>query len=150
MLKKIKLDKKLNKIKSAAKTPGRAFRNILNSMNPDAKSEILDWLDSVQSVKKAKGISKKEKEQKLHQLRPSGTVISFFDSVMDVLISKIPIQNKSLLRAGITGISVAASFMNFRKAGIALVVLQQALPKYMMSNHFDDVSAYLVTELQKS
>lgn len=135
-------------LKTATGSPGRVFKNILSSMSPAAKTEIISWLKSVQSVKEDENLSRKEKEQKLDRLRPSGAVLTFFDSVIDVLISKVPIQNKTLLRTGVTGVSIAASFMNFRKAGIILLVLQQALPRFVLSRQFDDISDYLVKELK--
>ena len=78
-----------------SRTSFATFQKLINSIDDDAKKEILDWLSEVQKVKNDPDLNKKEKEKKLHKLQPSGTILTFLKAFVDLLIEKIPIQNKS-------------------------------------------------------
>ncbi len=125
------------------------IKNTLSQIDDDAKIELGKWLESVQQIKNNSDLSKTEKRKQLSKLKPSDAVLTFLNSLLDLLILKIPIKNKKILKLGFSGAGLAASFLNFRKTGIILLILSKALPNFIMSRQFDDFSEFLTQQITK-
>ncbi|MBC7421162.1 MAG: hypothetical protein H7328_10575 [Bdellovibrio sp.] len=139
--------KKIN-LKAIPDKTKKVIKSTLAQIDDHSKVELTDWLLAVQQIKANSKLSKKEKEVQLVKIKPSEAVVSFFNSLIDLLILKIPVDNKNLLKTGFSGVGFVASFMNFRKTGIILLILHKALPKFILTNQFDDLSGFLTEQLK--
>lgn len=133
----------------AAKS-SESLKTVFSEIDDHTKSEIRQWISSVKAIKNDVSLTDSEKESKLGEIKTNETVLKTLKSVMDVLVNKVPIENKSLLKTGLTGIGLAASVLNFEVSGIALLVLHKALPKFIMTSKFDDLALIIENELSSN
>lgn len=161
MLKKIKktlTQQKLNieallakiNFSSAKLKTSKSLRTFLTSIDESTKKEIHDWLQEIKSIKNDSDLSASRKEDKVSQVRTSQTVLVFIKSLIEVLVSKIPGKGKGLAKAGLFGAGIAISILNIEVSAIGLLILSKALPKFIMSSKFDELSAWIEKELPLS
>lgn len=126
-----------------------SLRTTFNSMDEQTKIDIHHWLSDIKAIKQNPELTTSQKEAKLSKVKTSETVLNFIKSFVEVLLHKIPIQNKGMLSSGLTGVTMAMSMLrlNAKATVVALIVLQKGLPKFIMSNKFDQFAAFVEREL---
>lgn len=124
------------------------IKSALSQIDDEAKTELSSWLLTVRKIKENPELNKKEKHKQLSKLKTSDAVLSFFNSLIDLFILKMPIGNKKILKAGVTGAGFIVSFMSFRKTGIILLVLFKALPQFIMTRQFDEFSKFVSEQIE--
>ncbi len=138
----------IKRIKKIPASTRALIKNTIASLDKPSQKEILVWLHTVRLVKNDPKLTKKEKEKQLVQLKPSDALMTFLNALVDLIIHKVPIKNKKILKAGVSGLGLAASLMSFRRLAIALFLFHKTLPKFVMTDTFDDLSDFLIEELE--
>lgn len=129
------------------------FRSFILDLKPEEKAEVLKWLDDVAAVKADTALSSSERSKKINELKTSDVILLFLQRFLDLVLSKIPIDNKDMMKSGLAFLSVFVSAKNPRFAGIssiAFLAFRAALPQLVLSSQFDKISDYLRAELKKT
>ncbi|MBC7742584.1 MAG: hypothetical protein H7061_10330 [Bdellovibrionaceae bacterium] len=140
----------LKKIKGLPASSKKFIKKTISSLDKPSKKEILSWLIAVQEIKTDKDQTNKEKAARLVRLKPSEALLTFLNAVLDLAILKVPINNKKILKAGVSGVGLAASLMTFRRLSIALFLFYKALPSLVMTDTFDNLAVFLIAELERA
>lgn len=123
-----------------------SLRKLIQGLNDETKAEIHEWINQIEKIK-ASDLTDEEKESQLKKVETSTTVLAFIKVVVDGLADKSSIKRKGLLKAGLTGFGIAFSLLNIELSGAALLLINKALPKFMLSDQFNDFSDFVRREL---
>lgn len=127
----------------------QTLRSAFKSMDDSSKHEFLQWLTAVREIKATNGLSYQEKESRLHALGSSDTVLRTLKAVLDAAVEQAPAGNQQILRTSLSGIGISVSLMRLPQVPLALMLLRQALPKFLLTPQFDVVASFLEKELQE-
>lgn len=128
----------------AAKTLRTAFR----SMDDKSKKEFLAWIAAVRTIRQSDQ-SYREKEKQLAALPNTETSFRTLKAVLDAAVGAAPEQDQKIIKGSLTGIGLATSMMNWKLPPMAMFLVGQALPKFMLTPQFEIVATFLEQELQK-
>ncbi|MEK6773296.1 MAG: hypothetical protein AABY64_05115 [Bdellovibrionota bacterium] len=127
-----------------------SIKDAFSSVDENAKNEIIEWLNSIQEIKNNKNFSKKRMETEISKVRTTETIFNFLNSLIDVLVNKIPIKNKGIIKAGLAAAGIAVTVLNIRVSTVTALVGSKALPKFIMSSKFDELSEFIISSLDAS
>lgn len=130
--------------RKAAQTLRTAFR----SMDEKSKREFLAWISSVRAIRNS-DLRYQEKEAQLSALPNTETAMKTLKAVLDAAIGNAPQEEQKVLRTSFAGIGIATSLMNWRIPPMAMLLVGQALPKFLLTPHFEIVATFLEQELQQ-
>lgn len=122
----------------------QAFR----STNPETQKELKTWLEEVIQIHSNSELSPSEKEKQVSQIRTSEPLMLLLKTLLEMIIYKVP-GNKSVLKAGVAGVGIAATIVTSRFSWVTLLILKNALPKLVLSNKFQEFSEFLLRELNE-
>lgn len=139
----------LNRIdfQSIATKSSAAAREVCKKLDPQKKDEVLSWLDKVHKIRDNSALSSSEKEKQIESLPTTDVVLNFLKAVVDVLVNEAPVENKGLLKTGLSGVAAASSMMSFGMDGVALMIFKKALPKLLLQPQFSILSQFIQQEL---
>lgn len=149
--KKIEIEKLISEVNfSDLKSKSSAsLSHVFNSVDSETKQDIRIWIQSIQEIKNNHELSASDKRQKISQVKTSDTFLKFLNSLLDVLVNKIPFENKKLLKTGISGVGIASTFIRFEFSAITLLVVRAALPQFILSDKFDEFLSFLESQLNE-
>ncbi len=130
--------------RKAAQTLRTAFR----SMDEKSKREFLAWISSVRSIRNA-DLNYREKEKQISELKNTETALRTLKAVLDAAVGKAPEQEQKIIKTSLSGIGIATSLMNWRLPPVAMLLVGQALPKFLLTPQFEVVATFLEQELQQ-
>lgn len=124
-------------------------KKALHAVDAETKKEVLDWLDTIQSIKNDENLNSKEKQKRISDLKTSEVILRFMGSLVDLLLEKVPLDNKQILKTGLAGgLGLLAATRRAQVAGIALLALYNALPRFIMTSRFDEIAKFFQAELK--
>jgi hypothetical protein len=132
---------------AVATKSGAATREVCKKLDPQKKDEVLSWLDKVHKIRDDSALSSSEKEKQIESLPTTDVVLNFLKAVVDVLVNEAPVENKGLLKTGLSGVAAASSMMSFGMDGVALMIFKKALPKLLLQPQFSILSQFIQQEL---
>lgn len=128
-----------------AQTLKQAFR----SMDEKSKLEFLAWLNAVRDIR-ASGLSYRERERQLSELRNTEAVLRTMKAVLDAAVGTAPAPEQQIIRTSLAGIGFAVSMMRSPHIPMALMLFSQALPKFLLTPQFDLIADFLEKELERN
>ncbi|MFN3455560.1 MAG: hypothetical protein ACK41T_11425 [Pseudobdellovibrio sp.] len=123
--------------------------SLLKEMPAQDKEDVISWIQEIIEIKKNKNFTRQEMRKQIKKVKTTDAVLHLIKSLVGVLIYKIPLENKTALNLGAKGAGLAISLVSLRFSGAALIVLKQVLPRLLMSDKFDDLANFLITNLDK-
>lgn len=130
--------------KKAAQTLRIAFR----SMDEKSKLEFLAWISAVREIRNL-DLSYREKEVRISQLPNTETALQTLKAVLDAAIQSAPEPEQKGIRTSLAGIGTATSLLGWKVPSGALMLVGQALPKFLLTPQFEVVAAFLEKELER-
>lgn len=130
--------------RKAAQTLRTAFR----SMDEKSKKEFRAWLSSVRAIRNS-DLSYRDKEKQMSELPNTATALQTLKAVLEAAVGAAPEQEQKIIKTSLTGIGVATSLMNWRLPPMAMILVGQALPKFLLTPQFEVVATFLEQELQQ-
>lgn len=130
--------------RKAAQTLRTAFR----SMDEKSRLEFLAWISAVRSIRNT-DLSYREKEIQISQLPNAEAALKTLKAVLDAAILAAPEPEQKGLRTGLAGVGATLSLMGWRVPPSALGLIDQALPKFLLTPQFEVVATFLEKELER-
>lgn len=128
-----------------------SLRSTFKSIDDRTKTDIKDWLITIKSIKNDTSLTNDDKERALSKVKTSEAVTNLIKSFLDALTEKAPEQSKNILKTGLAGASMAATLLSMRMGGVPQMLMNKALnktvPKFILSDRFDELAALLEKEL---
>lgn len=127
------------------------LKTLIHHLTDQEKVELGKWLDNIDTIKNDSAMSSSDKAKKLNELPTSDMILLFFQKFLDLILSKIPFDNKDIIKTGLATLGLLVSAKNPRLAGIssiALIAFRTALPRMVLSEQFNKISDFLKAELK--
>jgi hypothetical protein len=124
------------------------LRSAFRSQDEKSKIEFLNWLKEVRSIRNS-DLNYQDKEAKLARLPNTETVMKTLKAVLDAAVNAEPENEKRILKTSLSGIGMVTSMMNWKIPALATIAIHQALPKFLLTPHFEIVATFLEEELRQ-